>query len=182
MTDEEFDAIIESAWQEARNNPDQDTDDMDPAELALQVHSDLFEARYHELCTRGNVTEAEVKEVMAMKQALMAYAILRAQEGYETVIAVGRCANPERLSTDARAGLSKTLVQAFTSLTPLDDAAPLARQILTGLGLPTSIEEFEDYDGNNCRIKIDYQSCVLAPDNEYDQLVAVLHTSCLETE
>jgi hypothetical protein len=54
MTDDEFDTYLEAAYQEALNDPEADAD-IDVTEIALQVHSDLFEAYYLDLDVRGDV-------------------------------------------------------------------------------------------------------------------------------
>jgi hypothetical protein len=41
MTDDEFDALFEAAYQEALNDPETDAE-IDIAEIALQAHSDLL--------------------------------------------------------------------------------------------------------------------------------------------
>ena len=72
MTDDEFDTMLEAAYQEALNDPQAD-DDIDMTEIALQVHGDLFEAYYLNLDVRGNVTDLEIRRIEAMRQALSCY-------------------------------------------------------------------------------------------------------------
>jgi hypothetical protein len=45
---------------------------------------------------------------------------------------------------------------------------------LAGVGLPTTIEEFEESDGNRYRIKLNMNSCILASDDAVEKLQSVL--------
>jgi hypothetical protein len=76
-----------------------------------------------------------------------------------------KAVNLSELSDAKREQAVESMKITHTFLIHLDNAEPFARQTLAGLGLPTSIEEFEEYDGNNCRIKIDIRSCTLASDS-----------------
>jgi hypothetical protein len=85
MTDDEFDTMLEAAYQEALNDPEAD-DDIDVSEIALQVYGDLFDAYYLNLDVRGNVTDLEIRRIEAMRQALSCYRLLHAREYCERAI------------------------------------------------------------------------------------------------
>ena len=173
MTDDEFDTLVEAAYQEALNDPEADAD-IDMTEIALQVHGDLFEAYYLDLDVRGDVTDLEIKRIEAMRQALSSYQLLHAREYCERAIKLLIKTKTFELSKEAIEDRARTLAEAHKDLTPLDEIEPLARKTLDGLGLPVTIEEFENYDGNRCRIKLDIDACTLASDNVFGKLQAAL--------
>lgn len=123
-------------------------------EIALQVHSDLLEAYYSDLEVRENITALEVKRIEATKQALCCYHLLHARERCEQALAILTEIKTSELSKEALEERAGTLTEVHTDLMPLDEVDPLARMTLAGLGLPATIAEFEDYDGNRCRIKL----------------------------
>lgn len=170
MDDNEFDVDFESAWREAINDPGREPD-LDPTDIALEVHADRLEARQAYLCTRGSVTEDEIKEVEARRQAYAAYMVLMAVECCERGLTMLSKTDPSKLSDEKKIQRAETLTELYETLLPLDDLEPLARQILSGLGLPTTIDEFEDFDGNKCRINLNLASCKLAPAELFDKFL-----------
>jgi hypothetical protein len=52
MDDNEFDVDFESAWREAINDPGREPD-LDPTDIALEVHADRLEARQAYLCSEA---------------------------------------------------------------------------------------------------------------------------------
>jgi hypothetical protein len=173
MTDDEFDTYLEAAYQEALNDPEADAD-IDVTEIALQVHSDLFEAYYLDLDVRGDVTDLEIKRIEAMRQALSSYQLLHAREYCERAIKLLTKTKASELSKEAIEDRARTLAEAHKDLMPLDEVEPLVRTTLGGLGLPTTFEEFEDYERNRCRIKLNMDACTLASDSVFGKLRAAL--------
>jgi hypothetical protein len=171
MTDDEFDALLEAAFQEALNDPEAYAD-FDTAEIALQVHRDLCEAYYLDLDVRGNVTDLETKRIEAMRQALSCFRLLHAREYCQRAIKLMTNTKTSELSKQEE--LARILAEAHKDLMPLDEVEPWARATLAGLGLPTTFREFEDYDGNRCRIKLDMDACTLASDSVFGRLQAAL--------
>jgi hypothetical protein len=173
MTDDEFDTYHEAAYQEALNDPEADAD-IDVTEIALQVHSDLFEAYYLDLDVRGNVTDLEIKGIEAMRQALSCYRLLHAREYCERAIKLLTRTKTSELSEEAIEDRARTLAEAHKDLMPLDEVESLVRTTLAGLGLPATFEEFEDYEGNRCRIKLNLDACMIASDSVFGKLQAAL--------
>ena len=173
MTDDEFDTMLEAAYQEALNDPQAD-DDIDMTEIALQVHGDLFEAYYLNLDVRGNVTDLEIRRIEAMRQALSCYRLLHAREYCERAIKLLTRTKTSELSEEAIEDRARTLAEAHKDLMPLDEVESLVRTTLAGLGLPATFEEFEDYEGNRCRIKLNLDACMIASDSVFGKLQAAL--------
>lgn len=171
MTDDEFDTLLEAAYQETLNDPESDAD-IDMTEIALQVHRDLCEAYYLDLDVRGNVTDLETKRIEAMRQALSCFRLLHAREYCQRAIKLMTNTKTSELSKQEE--LARILAEAHKDLMPLDEVEPLARATLAGLGLPTTFREFEDFDGNRCRIKLDIDACTLASDDVFDKLQTAL--------
>jgi hypothetical protein len=173
MTDDEFYTYLEAAYQEALNDPEAAAY-IDVTEIALQVHGDLFEAYYLDLDVRGNVTDLEIKGIEAMRQALSCYRLLHAREYCERAIKLLTKTKTAELSKEAIEDRARTLAEAHKDLMPLDEVEPLVRTTLGGLGLPTTFEEFEDYERNRCRIKLNMDACTLASDSVFGKLRAAL--------
>ena len=173
MTDDEFNALLEAAFQEALNDPEAYAD-IDTTEIALQVHRDLSEAYCLDLDVRGNVIDLEIKQIEAMRQALGCYRLLHARDYCVRALTLLTKMKTSELSEEALENWALTLAEAYKDLEPLNEAEPLARATLAGLGLPPTIEEFEDYDGNRCRIKLNLDRCTLASDSVFGKLQAAL--------
>jgi hypothetical protein len=173
MTDAEFDVLLEAAYQEAKNDPEVD-DVIDMTGIALQVHSDLLQTYHSELHVRGNVTEIEIKRIEAVRQALCCYYLLFARKALEQGLALLTKTKTSELSKEELVYLTRILVETHKDLEPLDEIEPLARKTLVGIGLPATIEEFEEFNGNRYRIKLNMDACTLASDNAVDKLQAVL--------
>jgi hypothetical protein len=93
MTDQEFNTLLEAAFYEDAN----DRDGMTPeflSDIALRVHRDLLETHGLELQTRGSVTDLEIKQIEAMKQALLAYNLLSAQRHAQTAVRKTQAMDP----------------------------------------------------------------------------------------
>jgi hypothetical protein len=173
MTDDEFDTILEAAYQEALNDPEADAD-IDMTELALQVHGDLLEGYYLDVDVRGDATDLELKLIKAMRQALSCYHLLYARRLCEQGITLLTKTKTSELSEVEIEDRYLILAEAYKDLAPLDEIEPLAHKTLDGLGLPAPIEEFENHDGNRCRIKLDMDVCTLASDDVFGKLQAAL--------
>jgi hypothetical protein len=173
MTDEEFDILLEAAFQEAANDPESDPD-MDPTDLALDVHSDLLETNYSDLYVRGKVSDLEIQKIEAMKQAIVCYRLLLASRNFQQWITLLNNTPTTELNEKEMQDRARVLQQAHTNLIPLDEVEPFARETLAGLGLSTTIEEFEDFEGNNYRIKLDIQACTLASESVLGKLTAAV--------
>ena len=173
MIDDEFDTLFEAAYQEALNDLGTDAD-IDMTALALQAHSYLFEAYYSDRDVREGVTDLEMKRVEAMRQALSCYQLLHARKGYEDILALLNKTTTTALTEKENEDRANVLLETQKVLMSLDEVEPLARMTLAGLGLPTTIAEFKDYDGNRCRIKLNMDACTLASDSVFDKLQAAL--------
>ena len=92
-----------------------------------------------------------------MRQALCCYHLLYARRLCEQGINLLTKTKTSELSEVELEDRYLTLAEAYKDLAPLDEIEPLARKTLDGLGLPVTIEEFENYDGNRCRIKLDIE-------------------------
>jgi hypothetical protein len=176
VTDDEFDTLLEAAFREALHDPEAD-DDIDMTDVALGVHGDLLEAFHSELCVRWGVTDLEIKRIAAMRQALCCYSLLNAKKNYESWLRFLSTMQTTTLTKELIQDRTRILAEVHKNLVPLDEVESLARRTLAGLGLPTTIQEFEDYDGNRCRIKLDIDACSLASDSEYSKLAATLATA-----
>jgi hypothetical protein len=112
------------------------------------------------------MTTAEARKIQALKQALLALTVLNAK------MAVRICQSTDlaALSIEEQITMADTMAHILPSLDLLNDVVPLAEQTLSGLGLPISIEEFEDGGG---RIKIDYPRALLPCDEAVERLLAV---------
>jgi hypothetical protein len=173
MTDDEFYTYLEAAYQEALNDPEAAAY-IDVTEIALQVHSDLFEAYYLDLDVRGNVTDLEIKGIEVMRQALSCYRLLHAREYCERAIKLLTKTKTSEMSEEELEQWTRTLAEGYEDLMPLDEVEPLVRTTLAGIGLPTTFKEFEDYEGNRCRIKLNLDACTLASDSVVARLLAAL--------
>jgi hypothetical protein len=173
MTDDEFDALLEAAFQEALNDPEAYAD-IDTTEIALQVHRDLFEAYYLDLEVRGDASDLEIKRIEAMRQALSCYHLLHARDYCVQALTLLTKMKTSKLSEEALEQWARTLAEGYKDLEPLDEVEHLARATLASLGLPPTIEEFEDYDGNRCRIKLNMDACTLVSDSVFGKLQAAL--------
>jgi hypothetical protein len=149
---ESFDADFEAAWREAKTDMGRDPNE-GPEDIALEVHEDRLVRLHSELYVRGNVTEAELKAIEAMRQALAALHILQAIDGFETI------EGPTDVNRD---------------LAVLDNVKDEAVDVLAGLGLPATWDDFIDYNGNRCRIEIHLDSCILASQNQINLLMEAM--------
>jgi hypothetical protein len=109
-----------------------------------------------------------------MRQALSSYQLLHAREYCERAIKLLTKTKASELSKEAIEDRARTLAEAHKDLMPLDEVEPLVRTTLGGLGLPTTFEEFEDYERNRCRIKLNMDACTLASDSVFGKLRAAL--------
>jgi len=109
-----------------------------------------------------------------MRQALCCYHLLYARRLCEQGITLLTKTKTSELSEVELEDRYLTLAEAYKDLAPLDEIEPLARKTLDGLGLPATIEEFENYDGNRCRIKLDIDACTLASDDVFGKLQEAL--------
>lgn len=123
---------------------------------------------------RGEVTDLEIKRIEAMRQALCCYRLLFSRQLLEQGLTLLNNTPTTAFTEKEIRDRAHRLAQLHKGLMPLDEVEPLARRTLAGLGLPTTIEEFEDYDGNRCRIKLNMDACNLASDSVFDKLRAVL--------
>ena len=148
--------------------------DIDTTEIALQVHGDLIEGYYLDLDVRGDATDLELKLIKAIRQALSCYHLLYARRLCEQGITLLTKTKTSELSEVEIEDRYLILAEAYKDLAPLDEIEPLAHKTLDGLGLPATIEEFENHDGNRCRIKLDMDACMLASDDVFGKLQAAL--------
>jgi hypothetical protein len=95
-----------------------------------------------------------MKRIEAMRQALSCYHLLHARDYCVQALTLLTKMETSELSEEALEQWARTLAEGYKDLEPLDEVEPLARATLASLGLPPTIEEFEDYYGNRCRIKL----------------------------
>jgi hypothetical protein len=116
------------------------------------------------------MTTAEARKIQALKQALLALTVLNAKRHAKMAVRICQSTDLAALSIEEQITMADTMAHILPSLDLLNDVVPLAEQTLSGLGLPISIEEFEDGGG---RIKIDYPRALLPCDEAVERLLAV---------
>jgi hypothetical protein len=103
---------------------------------------------------------------------LLAYTILHAMDLCERGLIM--LSHVPADTPDLKKHLRHGMGDCYSLLVPLDDVEQLARRVLAGLGLPQTINEFSDYEGNRYHIDIDVDSCSLASEPEFETLRAVV--------
>jgi hypothetical protein len=172
MTDDEFDALFEAACQQALNDPEADGD-IDRTKIALQIHGHLLKTYCLELDVRGGVTSPDIKRIEAIRHALCCYNLLHVSKLYEQLLMLLTAMKTSELFEEELKDRVRDLTVLHKHLISLDEIEPLARKTLAGLGLPATIEEFEDYR-NRRRIKLNMDVCTLASDRVFDKLQTAL--------
>ena len=139
MTDDEFDTLLEAAYQETINDPESDAD-IDMTEIALQVHGDLIEGYYLDLdiCEETPPTWSSSRK--AIRQALSCYHLLYARRLCKQGIILLTKTKTSEFSEVELEERYLILAEAYKDLAPLDEIEPLARKTLDGVGLRPPLE------------------------------------------
>jgi hypothetical protein len=163
----EFDRLLDDAIVNAfKIDPDSD-----PDEIALELHANMMQARFDQLHARGQVTETEKLEIEAFRQAFFCYSILCASNTLEKAFKFAKATLKYcELDHGSERTIANQAVEFFNDLCSLDDLKREAARLLVDLGLPSTMEEFSDSDGNRRRIEIDLNVAKVASKAVFDSL------------